>query len=136
GLALANAGLGAAHGIAAPLGGRFAAPHGAVCAALLPHVITVNVAAIRRAAPQSESLRRYDEVGRMLTGSASAVAADAIRWTSEVNRDLGIPRLGSYGIRPIDIPSLAEGARSASSMKGNPVVLTSEEVCAIVTAAL
>lgn len=136
GLALANAGLGAAHGIAAPLGGMFAAPHGAVCAALLPHVITVNVAAIRRVAPGSESLCRYDEVGRMLTGKASAVAADAIRWINEVNRDLGIPKLGRYGIRTTDIPALAEGALKASSMKGNPIGLTSDEVCAIVAAAI
>lgn len=136
GLALANAGLGAAHGIAAPLGGRFAAPHGAVCAALLPHVITVNVAAIRRAAPQSESLRRYDEVGRMLTGSASAVAADAIRWTSEVNRDLGIPTIGSYGVQASDIPALVEGALKSSSIKGNPISLTGEQVGEILTAAM
>ncbi|MGQ9651066.1 MAG: iron-containing alcohol dehydrogenase [Phycisphaerae bacterium] len=136
GVALASAGLGVAHGIAAPLGGMFAAPHGAVCAALLPHVIAANVAAIRRVAPGSESLCRYDEVGRMLTGKASAVATDAIRWTKEVNRDLGIPKLGSYGIRATDIPTLAEHALKASSTKGNPVGLTSDEVCAIIAAAL
>ena len=47
GLALANAGLGAVHGFAAPIGGMFPAPHGAVCATLLPHVMAVNVAALR-----------------------------------------------------------------------------------------
>lgn len=136
GLALANAGLGAAHGIAAPLGGMFAAPHGAVCAALLPHVMTVNIAALRRSAPESESLRRYDEVGRMLTGSATAVAADAIRWTSEIGRDLGIPKIGSYGVQASDIPALVEGALKSSSIKGNPIALTGEQVGEILAAAM
>jgi alcohol dehydrogenase class IV len=136
GLALANAGLGAAHGIAAPLGGMFAAPHGAVCAALLPHVMTVNIAALGRSAPESESLRRYDEVGRMLTGSATAVAADAIRWTSEVGRDLGIPTIGSYGVQATDVSALVEGALKSSSIKGNPIALTGEQVGEILAAAM
>ena len=63
GLALANAGLGAVHGFAAPIGGMFPAPHGAVCAALLPHVMEVNIRALRARAPDSEALRRYDDGG-------------------------------------------------------------------------
>src|SRR6185369_3845263 len=47
GLALANAGLGAVHGFAGPIGGAFPAPHGALCAALLPHVIAINLRAAR-----------------------------------------------------------------------------------------
>lgn len=136
GLALANAGLGAAHGIAAPLGGMFAAPHGAVCAALLPHVITANAAALRRSEPEGEGLRRYDEVGRMLAGSDTASVTDAIRWTSEISRDLGIPKIGCYGVQATDIPALVEGALKSSSIKGNPIALTGEQVGEILTAAM
>ncbi len=136
GLALANAGLGVAHGIAAPLGGMFAAPHGAVCAALLPHVMAVNVAALRRSAPESAGLRRYDEMGRLLMASDTASVADAIRWTSEISRDLGIPKIGSYGVQATDIPVLAEGALKSSSIKGNPITLTGEQVGEILAAAM
>src|SRR5438105_2086462 len=75
GLALTNAGLGAVHGFAAPIGGMFSAPHGAVCAALLPHVMDLNVRALRERAPGGESLRRHDEVARLLTGAAFAASS-------------------------------------------------------------
>ena len=68
GLALANAGLGAVHGFAGPVGGMFPAPHGAVCAALLPHVMEMNLRALRARQPASETLPRYEEVARILTG--------------------------------------------------------------------
>src|SRR5204862_6564455 len=76
GLALANAGLGAVHGFAAPLGGMFHAPHGAVCAALLPHVMQANLIALHRRAPGSEAVRRYDQLARLLTGSDHTGAAE------------------------------------------------------------
>ncbi len=136
GLALANAGLGAAHGISAPLGGMFTAPHGAVCAALLPHVMAVNVNALAQRKPEAESLRRYDEIARLLTGKATAVAADGIRWLDELCRELAIPRIGSYGVQSSDVPALVENAMKASSMKGNPISLTPDEVGTIITAAL
>src|SRR5207245_11298164 len=72
GLALANAGLGAVHGFAGPIGGMFPAPHGAVCAALLPDTMEVNLRALRRRAPESETLRRFDEIARILTGRPEA----------------------------------------------------------------
>lgn len=136
GLALANAGLGAAHGIAAPLGGMFKAPHGAVCAALLPHVMDVNVRALRQRAPESQGLCRYDEVARIVTGNASAVAADGIKWVGELCRSLAIPALGTYGLQPADVPTLVDAAMKASSMKANPIALTPEEVTEIATAAM
>ena len=83
GLALANAGLGAVHGFAGPIGGMFPAPHGAVCAALLPHVMTANIRALRQRAPGSEALRRYDKVARLLTGSTQQRRMTA--WNGSVN---------------------------------------------------
>jgi len=136
GLALANAGLGAVHGFAAPVGGMFPAPHGAVCAALLPHAMEVNVRALRRRAPESDALRRYDEVGRLLTGHAQGGAEDGVRWTAEICRRLEIPPLRAYGVGPGDIAVLVEKAAQASSMKGNPIVLTPEELAEILTRAV
>jgi len=136
GLALANAGLGAVHGFAAPVGGMFPAPHGAVCAAVLPHAMEANVRALRARAPASDALRRYDEVARLLTGRPHATAEDGVRWTQEVSRRLEIPSLRAYGVSDADIPVLVEKAELASSMKGNPIRLTPDELREIVTAAI
>ncbi len=136
GMALANAGLGAVHGFAAPIGGMFNAPHGAVCAALLPFVIETNIRALRLRRPDSEALERYQTVARILTGRADAQPEDAARWTRELSRRLGIPPLGAYGIREEHAEALVSGAARASSMKGNPVVLREEELHAVLRAAL
>jgi alcohol dehydrogenase class IV len=136
GLALANAGLGVVHGFAAPLGGMFPAPHGAVCAALLPHGMEINIRALRTRVPESESLRRYQEVARLLTGQPSAAAEDGVQWVREICQELNIPPLSSYGIREADVPVLVERASQASSMKANPIVLTAEELGEVLTRAL
>jgi alcohol dehydrogenase class IV len=132
GLALANAGLGAVHGFAAPLGGMFPAPHGAICAALLPHVMEINIQALRARAPASPALGRYAEVARLLTGRSQATAEDSVRWTAEICKRLEIPPLRAYGVAEADIPTLVEKAAQASSMKGNPIELTPEELRQIV----
>ncbi len=97
GLSLANAGLGAVHGFAAPLGGMFPAPHGAVCAAVLPHAMRINVQALRRRAPEGRALARYVEIGRLLTGSPQATAEDGVEWVRELCRKLEIPPLRALG---------------------------------------
>ena len=136
GLALANAGLGAVHGIAAPVGGMFPAPHGAVCAAVLPYAMDVNVRALRARAPASDALRRYDEIARLLTGRPHATAEDGVQWTLEMRRKLEILLLRSYGVTDTDIPVLVEKAALASSKKGNPIVLTPDELRQIITSAI
>jgi alcohol dehydrogenase class IV len=128
GLALANAGLGAVHGFAGPIGGSFPAPHGAICAVLLPHVMSANIRTLRQRAPDSEALRRYDQVARLLAGGVPATADTGVEWIRQLVADLQIPRLGSYGIKSEHVAGLVEKAAHASSMKANPIVLSHEEL--------
>ncbi len=136
GLALANAALGAVHGFAAPIGGMFPAPHGAVCAALLPHAMEVNLRALRQRAPGTETLRRFEEIARILTGRPAATADEGVEWIRELCATLQIPPLSAYQISPGDVPSLCAKAAVASSMKGNPIVLAEEERYEILARAL
>jgi len=119
GLALANAGLGAVHGFAAPIGGMFAVPHGAVCAALLPGVMQMNIQEARKQ-DATAITRRYDEVAQLLTGVATARANDGVQCVRTLSEDLQIPRLGALGIQPESFSELCEKALHSSSMKGNP----------------
>jgi alcohol dehydrogenase class IV len=134
GIALANAGLGAVHGFAGPIGGAFPAPHGAVCAALLPHATAVNLRALRERAPAA--VERYAEVARLLTGRPTASADDLVSWLRALVARLAIRPLGAYGLGTADVPGLVAAALKASSMKGNPIALTSDECAEILAAAL
>jgi alcohol dehydrogenase class IV len=136
GLALANAKLGAVHGFAAPIGGQFAAPHGAVCARLLPLVMETNVAALRARAPHSPLLARFQEIAQLLTGSQSASIEDGVAFVTELTRELAIPPLSSYGMTFGQIPSLVAKTAVASSTKGNPLVLTTAELTQVLERAL
>lgn len=136
GLALANAGLGAAHGFAGPIGGLYPAPHGAICARLLPFVMETNIGALRARASGGAALERYDEVAKILTGDPDAVAEDGIGWVQALCADLNVPPLSRYGLGEADVPRLVAQARKASSMKGNPIALADEELSAILRRAL
>ncbi|HLK69985.1 MAG TPA: iron-containing alcohol dehydrogenase [Bryobacteraceae bacterium] len=136
GLALANAGLGAVHGFAAPVGGMFPAPHGAICAAVLPHAFAINLRALRTRAPGSQALGRCEEVALLLTGRPQATAEDGVKWIEQLCRRLEIPPLRTYGVSDEDIPVLVEKASKASSMKGNPIPLDDGELREIIAAAI
>lgn len=136
GMALANAGLGGVHGFAAPIGGMFPAPHGTVCAALLPHVMAANIRALRDRSSDDTALCRYGEMGRLLTGRPAAGADDGVQWVGELVAELGIPRLAAYGIATRHMDELVAMASNASSMKGNPIVLTTEELIEVLHAAI
>lgn len=136
GLALANAGLGVVHGFAAPLGGTWKAPHGALCAAILPHGMAANVAALRARAPQHPALGRYATIARLLTSRNDARAEDGIDWVRELCVELNIPALRAWGVTQADLPGVVEKAAHASSMQANPLPLTSTELLAVVAAAL
>jgi alcohol dehydrogenase class IV len=136
GLALANAGLGVVHGFAAPLGGTWKAPHGALCAAMLPHGMAANVAALRARAPRHPALGRYAAIARLLTGRNEARAEDGIDLVHGLCVELNIPSLRAWGVTEADLPSVVEKATRASSMQANPLLLTSEELLAVIAAAL
>lgn len=136
GLALANAKLGAVHGFAAPIGGQFDAPHGSVCARLMPLVMRANIAALSERQPKSPLLARFDIVAQVLTGQPQAKAADGIAFVQALADELAVPGLASYGVNAAHIADLVTKAAAASSMRGNPVVLTSAELSAILEQAL
>ncbi len=136
GLALANAKLGAVHGLAGPLGGMYHAAHGALCAALLPFVMEANISALESRIADSATLDRYDEVARIITGSPAAQAKDGITWVGNLCRQLEIKPLAAYGIEEKDFTVIAEKACKASSMKGNPLELTQTELLEILHRAL
>ena len=136
GMALANAGLGAVHGFAAPIGGMFPAPHGAVCAQLLPLVWNANVQALQARAANSPILQRYDEVARLLTGNPQAQVADGAQWLFDLRAALHIAPFANYGMREADVPVVVEKAAVASSMQANSIKLTPDELTGILRAAL
>ena len=131
GLCLANSGLGAVHGFAAPLGGMWHAPHGAVCAGLLPPVMAANARALAERSPESPSLARYRELDRLLAGGQNAA-----RWTADLTQALAIPKLATFGVQTHEVPLLVERAKAASSMRGNPIALLDEELTGIARSAL
>lgn len=140
GICLANAGLGAVHGFAAPLGALLAIPHGETCGAVLAPVTEVTIAALRERAPDSPALTRYAAAGRILaalpdgTDDATALAALVATLRAWV-RELGVRPLSQHGMGEREIPGVVAAAKVASSMKPHPVVLTDEELTAILRAA-
>ncbi|GAB3314996.1 iron-containing alcohol dehydrogenase [Geodermatophilus aquaeductus] len=135
GIALANAKLGAVHGVAGVVGGMVDAPHGAVCAALLAPVVEANVRALREREPGSPALGRYAEVARLLTGRDDAAVEDAVDWLRKTVAALGVPPLGAVGLRPAQHAEVAAKAARSSSMRGNPVSLLDDDLLAVLRAA-
>lgn len=129
GLALANAGLGAVHGLAGVIGGVTGAAHGAICGTLLPFVIAAN----RAAMPAGPVAERLAEVDAMLsTAFGGGPGTEALhRWS----RRNGLPGLVALGLDAKDHGSVAAAAAGASSMKANPVVLPEAVLQAILRAA-
>ncbi|MGB5985463.1 MAG: iron-containing alcohol dehydrogenase [Desulfobacterales bacterium] len=137
GLALANAKLGAVHGIAGPLGGMFpAGPHGALCARLLPGVMAANVNALKSREPDSPILARFRELSALLTGDSQASVKDGISWLGSLCATLAVAPLSAYGLTAGHIPEVVAHAQRASSMQGNPITLTDLELSGILSTAL
>jgi alcohol dehydrogenase class IV len=136
GIALANAGLGAVHGLAAPLGGRFNAAHGAICAALLGPVLGTN----HRIAAGSDRYQpvhwRFEELAAMVSGGASRDPEKLFAWVAGLAVKMKTTGLARLGVTEKDFPVIVEQSLSASSMKGNPVPLSPDVVAGVLRAAL
>lgn len=131
GLALANAGLGAVHGLAGPIGGMCSAPHGAICAVLLGPVLAMN----RQRITNPETARRMAEVCRIIAATLGGMPEDAPRTIARWLAAAGLAGLTAQGLAPHDHATVAEAALQASSMKANPVPLTKSDLIEILSRA-
>ena len=138
GICLAQAGLGAVHGIVAPLGAMTGVGHGLGCGILLAEATRANLRALAERAPDSPALARYARVARILLADpalddepARAALPDLL---AEWARRLRLPRLRDVGLEEADIDWIVERSRG-SSMRTNPIVLTDAEIAAILRAA-
>jgi len=136
GIALANAKLGAVHGLAGVIGGTADVPHGMACAALLAPVIEANVRALRSGPAGHPALDRYAEAAQLLTGRPAATIEDGLAWIRETVTLLAAPGLATFGVRPDQAGEIAAKAAGSSSMQGNPVALSDSDLRAIVLQAL
>ena len=136
GMALANAKLGAVHGLAGVIGGTADVPHGMACAALLAPVIEANVRTLRSAPPGSRALDRYAEAAQLLTGKPGASVEDGLAWIGETLTLLGVPGLAAFGLGPEQADAIAAAALASSSMRGNPVPLSQDQLAAVFLEAL
>ncbi|MGA3029743.1 MAG: iron-containing alcohol dehydrogenase [Candidatus Limnocylindrales bacterium] len=141
GICLAQAGLGAVHGLASPLGAQFPIPHGAACGATLVATTRVNIAALESRDPGSVALSRYATAARLFAGNAGsgnddrAARSSLVPALESLTARLGVPRLSAFGITEADIPAIAADSRG-SSMKTNPIALTDDEIATILRESL
>ena len=130
GLALANAGLGAVHGLAGPIGGVAPAPHGAVCGVLLPPVLAANAQAATGVAAA-----RISEVQTWISDAFGVETKQAMAALQNWSQHHGLPRLSQMGVREDELQSIAQTSLGSSSMRGNPVALTEGALTDILYAA-
>jgi alcohol dehydrogenase class IV len=124
------------HAGTGPVGGLYDAPHGAVCARLLPYVMEANVRALEERSPSSPALARYREAAAILTGDTGARVADGVAWMRALSNELAIPGFAGYGVKERDFPEIVAKAIPSSSMKGNPIDLTESELTTVLIQAL
>jgi len=139
GLTLANAGLGSVHGLASPLGAFFPIPHGVVCGALLFEATRINIEAMMTRNANNSALKKYANVGRMMTGrhelDDDKARSALLILLNDWSKRLDMPKLSNYGVKQGDISRLIEHI-SGGSMSGNPIVLTDDEIRQLIQAVL
>lgn len=132
GITLANAGLGAVHGLAGPLGAYFDAPHGVLCAALLEPITATNIECLQasNATHAQETLAKYAQVGALFHPEAKSENEQLTALLNQL-RQLAktyVPnRLGEYGLTLDSIQPAIQNCRSGS-MQGNPLSLTDQQL--------
>ena len=140
GVCLANAGLGAVHGLASPLGAQLPIPHGMACGSVLWQVIHANISALNKRDPSSSALRKYAEAGRILAelpaGSSDEAAREGLldvlhEWV----KALRVPPLSAFEMTAAHIPIVVADS-PGSSMRTNPIGLSDDELGAILRSAL
>ncbi|MBU0594112.1 MAG: iron-containing alcohol dehydrogenase [Gammaproteobacteria bacterium] len=139
GITLAQVGLGAVHGLAAPLGAFFPIPHGVVCGTLLEAATRENIQVMEARDPANPALAKYARVGRLLRGKTHVDDVGArgvlLKVLGEWTERMGLPRLGEFGVNEADLPRIVANCRG-SSMKTNPIVISDAEVGNILQARL
>jgi alcohol dehydrogenase class IV len=131
GLALANAGLGAVHGLAGVIGGATGAAHGAVCGVLLPHVLM----ALRACNAPETTARRLDEIGSWLGSALGCSTESALPTLAAWAMENGLGTISQLGVTPADFPRFAEMSRVSSSMKASPITFSAAELESMLQAA-
>ena len=134
GINLAQTGLGSVHGLASPLGAFYPVPHGVVCGTLIAAATEMNINAMLEREPDNAAINRYARVSEVLSQRRFKSTSDALdklvellqQWTY----DLQLEKLSRYGLESSALDHVVEHSRG-SSMKTNPIVLTNEEIKAI-----
>jgi len=134
GITLAQAGLGSVHGLASPLGAFFPIPHGVVCGTLVATATEINIRALRAREPANPALAKYAHLAAVLSGGKTGSNEEAWETLARTLADwverMELPRLSRYGVKASDLAGVVAGSRG-SSMKTNPIVLTDDEVAAV-----
>jgi alcohol dehydrogenase class IV/quinol monooxygenase YgiN len=152
GIALANSKLGTVHGYAGVLGGMFeVAPHGALCAALLPHVFRKNAIKLSEVVNGNVSekdaglsiqmarvrLQRIVDVSCLLTNNQQATYLDGCAWLDAMVKDLQVPGLSKLcGMQMDHVDMCVDATAGASSTKGNPIMWDKQELKEVLLAAM
>jgi alcohol dehydrogenase class IV len=128
GIALTHVGLGSVHGFAGPLGGRLGAPHGEMCATLLPSAIQTNIHALHERQPNHPALAKYKEATALILHQPNATHHHLCDWIQTMLTHMRIPTLQQAGLTPDQFIPTLQQAQQATSMKCNPIELTQDEL--------
>lgn len=127
GMAITNAKLGAAHGLASALGGKLDAPHSVITARLAPYVMLENINAARKAG-RVDVINRYRKLAHLVTGRANANEHDGVLWVRMILEQLDLPSLSQFGVCQTSFEQVASDALKSVAIKGNPLPLNEERL--------
>ncbi len=140
GICLANAGLGALHGLAGSIGGMFNIPHGIICGALLSSTIEQNIIKLLSQVPYSHKLSKYVRLGEIVSEHPFETMREAVTniigYTRNITKILEIPKLAKFGFKQSEFKAIITQAKKSSSMGYNPVELSDEQLTEILLQAL